>query len=65
MIKVSKLIEELQKFPHDALAYAYEGEIVGVVIVSPPSADSRYGDQLGHIPATEDETEFDGPAVIE
>lgn len=33
MIRVDKLIKELQKFPQEALAYAYEGEMTGIVIV--------------------------------
>jgi hypothetical protein len=32
-MKVSQLIEELKKYPADANAYAYEGEVCGVVIV--------------------------------
>ena len=34
MIKVSKLITELQKLPPNAYAYAYEGEVTGIVVVS-------------------------------
>lgn len=59
MIRVSRLIEELQKFPQDALAYAYEGEVVGVVVRSRDDAK-----QIGYIPASEYGTDFDGPAVI-
>lgn len=33
MITVAALIAELQEYPPDALAYAYEGSEVGVVIV--------------------------------
>jgi hypothetical protein len=51
MITVKRLIEELSKLPEDALAYAYEGEIDGVVI-------RRNGKELGWIPASEyDEVE--------
>ncbi len=53
MIKVSKLIEELKKYPPDALAYAYEGEFVGIVIVSEPKEGKNWGEQLGEIPASE------------
>jgi len=34
MKRVSDVIAELQKFPADALCYAYEGEIIGIVIVA-------------------------------
>jgi hypothetical protein len=49
MITVAKLIEELQKYPRDALVYAYEGEFIGIVIVS----DDEQRKQLGEIPASE------------
>jgi hypothetical protein len=52
---VSKLIEELGKFPPDALAYAYEGEVIAVVVVD------ANGRELGWIPATERRSD-DGPA---
>jgi len=52
MIPVEKLIEELKKYPPDALAYAYDGEFIGIVIVS-PETDGKGGDQLGAIPASE------------
>lgn len=29
---VAKMIEELQKYPKDALCYIYEGEIIGLII---------------------------------
>jgi hypothetical protein len=32
MRTVRSLIEELAKFPDEALCYAYEGEIIGIVI---------------------------------
>lgn len=32
MRTVKSLIEELQKFPPDAVCFAYEGEVTGVVI---------------------------------
>lgn len=54
MITIAKLIEELQKYPQDALAYAYEGEFVGIVIVS----GDRLRKRLGEIPASESD-EFD------
>jgi hypothetical protein len=33
MIPVKRLIEILQELPEDALAYGYEGEVVGIIIV--------------------------------
>jgi hypothetical protein len=51
MITAAKLINELKKYPPDALAYAYEGEFIGIVIVS-SDKDGR-GKQLGEIPASE------------
>ena len=33
MITVKKLIKELQKFPQDAMCYAYEGEVRGVGVI--------------------------------
>jgi hypothetical protein len=77
MILVSKLIEELKKFPPDALAYAYEGEITGIIVVSAKSEDENlhkfsnsyrqggYQRQLGHISASEDDSDYEGPAVID
>lgn len=59
MIRLSKLIEELQKFPGDAFVYAYEGEVTGLVIVAHPNKE------LGFIPAGHNKLEFEGPAVIE
>lgn len=56
MMEIRKLIAELKKFPMDAKAYAYEGEITGIVIRS--SNDRR---ELGHIPATA-KTADDGEA---
>lgn len=44
MIPVKRLIEILQELPEDALAYGYEGEVVGIIIVS---ADDK---ELGYIP---------------
>ncbi|MDZ7289333.1 MAG: hypothetical protein ONB44_07855 [candidate division KSB1 bacterium] len=52
MITVAKLINELKKYPSDALAYAYEGEFIGIVIV-----DAKEQKQLGEIPASSEEDE--------
>ena len=59
MIQLAKLYEELQKFPEDALAYAYEGEDTGIVIVD----ENR--SQLGYIPCEDNPGKDDGPAVID
>jgi len=44
MIPIKRLLETIQELPEDALAYAYEGEIVGIVFVS---ADDK---ELGYVP---------------
>jgi len=49
MIQVKKLIEILNQLPADAMAYAYEGEVIGIVI------QSSEGKELGYIPTTESE----------
>lgn len=58
MVQIEKLIEELKKFPMDAFAYAYEGEIIGIVVVD---ADD---DELGHIPASESSGPKQGIAIL-
>jgi len=47
MIPIKRLMEILQELPEDALAYAYEGEVVGIIFVS---ANDR---ELGYIPTKE------------
>ena len=47
MITVAEMIQALQKFPPNALCYAYEGEITGVVVVNGD------GDELGYVSAPE------------
>ena len=49
MKTISEIIDELEKFPPDALAYAYEGEITGIVIVK----DAVERKELGVIPTSE------------
>lgn len=44
MIPIKRLKEIVQELPEDALAYAYEGEVVGIIFVS---ADDK---ELGYIP---------------
>jgi hypothetical protein len=43
MLTVAELIKQLGEYPANAFAYAYEGEIVGVVVVD---ADHN---ELGYI----------------
>ena len=31
MITLKRLIEKLSEYPSDALAYAYDGEVIGIV----------------------------------
>ena len=53
MIQVGKLIEMLKEYPPDALCYAYEGEIIGLVIAK----DKNYfGNCIGVIHAHEGES---------
>lgn len=58
MIQVKKLIEELQKFPPDAMAHAYEGSVIGLII---SVRDPRYR-ELGYIPASD--SDDDGKTVV-
>lgn len=51
MITVKRLMSVLQRYPPDALVYAYEGESVGIVIVSPAKHGIR--EEFGFIPASE------------
>lgn len=55
MIPIKRLMEIIQELPEDALAYAYEGEVVGIIFVS------AEGKELGYIPTKEtgsDDLEF-------
>ena len=47
MIPIKRLLEIIEELPEDALAYAHEGEVVGMIFVS---AD---GKELGYIPTKE------------
>ena len=53
-MKVSKLIEELQKYPPDANARAYEGEVCGIIIEA-VEPGRPFGKELGVIFAHESE----------
>lgn len=44
MIPIKRLMEILRELPEDALAYSYEGEVIGIIIVS---ADDK---EIGYIP---------------
>jgi len=67
MKRVADLITELQKFPPDALAYAYEGEVRGIIVVAKDIEISKGGGrgrrELGYVPADEGDQD-DGPAEI-
>lgn len=52
MKTVAQLISDLQKFPQDARCYAYEGEVIGVVVAE--RTEAGYLKQLGYIIATSD-----------
>jgi len=60
MVKVSTVIEELKKYPPDARVYAYEGEVIGIVIVS-GEREGRPMRELGFIPASERDELEDAP----
>ena len=51
MITVKKLMQKLKQYPPDALAYAYEGEGVGIVIVR--TAEGAIGEEIDFIPASD------------
>ena len=46
MKTVKQVIEELSKYPEDALCYAYEGELVAIIVVEPGN-----GKELGYVVA--------------
>jgi len=47
MPTIARLIEELRKFPPDAIACAYEGEVTGITVSGPD------GEYLGYIKTPE------------
>jgi len=53
-VRVSKLIKELQKYPMDANARAYEGEVCGIIVENHVDWDDDY-EMLGVIDAHESE----------
>jgi len=57
MLTVKKLIEELKKFPEDSFCYAYEGGIIGVVIVDGSS------NELGYVTTSESDN-FKSETII-
>ncbi len=58
MIEIKRLKKELNKFPEDACAFGYEGEVCGIIITN---ASGRK--QLGYIVAEED-FGFDEETVV-
>jgi hypothetical protein len=69
MRTVGDLVAELSRFPPDALCYAYEGEVRGVVVVTAEVVTHPNGgqgrDELGHVPCGESDDEENTPAVRE
>ncbi len=57
MKTVFQIIEELRKYPPDALAYAYEGEMVGIVVVAAERTTDEGGgsghEELGYVLTSE------------
>ena len=64
MIRLSQLIEELNKFPADALVHIYDGEIFCITVVAAAKGNHGFHDELGYIKAGENDLEFEGHAVI-
>ena len=60
MITVQKLMQKLKQYPPNALVYAYEGESIGIVIVS--AAKGGKGEEIDFIPASESD-ELDAKQV--
>ena len=61
MRTVKQLKDELDKFPDDAICYAYEGEVCGVVIRAP---DGKLPSE-GFIPCSEGVTPgYDKPTTL-
>lgn len=58
MRTVKNLKQELEKLPDDFLVYAYEGEVIGLII----QTDS--GDQVGYITAGESSTPETKPIIL-
>jgi len=57
MRTIKSMIEALQKFPYDAMCYAYEGEVTGIVIVVRDKTETFKQETLGVVSATEDDEE--------
>ena len=62
MIRVEKLIQALQKLPTGACVYAYEGEVVCLVVVCGRRNGTR--EQVGYIEANAGDTEDSGKLEI-
>jgi hypothetical protein len=57
MKTIKSMIEALRRFPEDAICYAYEGEVTGVVIVVRDKVQTFKQETLGVIWATENDEE--------
>lgn len=55
MISVKNLIEHLKTYPKDAMVYGYEGEDVGIGILSGSKGPNGFREYLGFITASEQE----------
>ena len=60
MITVGYLKKVLADIDDSALAYAYEGEVVGIIIVSSKKSDGIFNDNIIVINANEDDVIQDG-----
>lgn len=60
MIMIKFLIEELKKFPQDALCYGYEGEMIGLSVVD--HADKQLG--FIHTGSMSNESKYEYPQTF-
>lgn len=56
MKTVKQMKEELDKFPDDAQCYAYEGEVIGLVVIKP---DASLFQKYGVIYCSEGDDDYD------
>lgn len=64
MIRLSQLIEELNKFPADSFVHIYDGEICCITVVAAEKGSHGFHDGIGYIKAGENDLEFEGHAVL-
>ena len=64
MISVKNLIEHLKLYPKDAMVYAYDAEVVGIMIAPKPKDNNNRRDDWAFIPASEQyKPEEDQPPI--